>query len=230
MFIPIYDYNRLEHVRLQYVTLGVMAIAIFMFVFFQSGVFIDGLKANALGLGVVPSVILDQKVLPPGYGLVPENLTLVTYTFVHGDWLHLIGNMLFIWVFGDNVEDAMGHFRFLIFYVACAAGAAAFHIMMMPTSDAPLIGASGAASGIIAAYLMLHPKIRVWVLVLSKIPVPISAAWALGAWIALQFVNVMLPDDGEVAWWAHIGGLLTGAALVLVLRRPGVRLFDGNAS
>lgn len=230
MFIPIYDYNRLEYVRFQYVTIAIIALATVLFFVFQSGLVFNAAKASALGLGVIPSVILDHKVLPPGYALIPEDLTLVTYAFVHGGWLHLIGNMLFIWVFGDNVEDAMGHVRFIIFFCLCAAGAAGFHILIDPNSDAPLIGASGAASGIIGAYLMLHPKIRLWILVLNKIPVPLSAAWALGAWIGLQVLNVLLPNDGNVAWWAHIGGLLTGAVLVVFLRRPGVKLLDGNAT
>jgi len=146
--------------------------------------------------------------------------------FFHGDILHLAGNMVFLWVFGDNVEDALGHFRFLIFYLACGAIAGLMHALMLPSSEAPLIGASGAVAGVVAAYLMLHPKVRVWILILRFIPIQISAAFALGAWILTQFVMVLVPETGPVAWWAHVGGILAGAVLVLFMRRPGVPLFD----
>jgi membrane associated rhomboid family serine protease len=134
-------------------------------------------------------------------------------------------------VFGDNVEDAMGHFKFLFFYLACGVFAGLVHAWIDPSSDIPLIGASGAVAGVIAAYLVLHPRVRVWVLALKAIPLRISAFFALGVWIAIQVVMVVLarlnPEAmGPVAWWAHIGGLIAGAVLVVFLRRPGVPLFD----
>ena len=100
--------------------------------------------------------------------------------FFHGDVFHLVGNMLFLWVFGDNVEDAMGHVRFLVFYLACGVFAGLFHAWMVPDSDMPLIGASGAVAGVIAAYLMLHPHVSVWVLAFKVIPLRITAGLALG--------------------------------------------------
>ena len=162
--------------------------------------------------------------------VVPERLTLFTYMFFHGDIFHLAGNMLFLWVFGDNVEDAMGHVRFLIFYLACGVFAGLLHAWMVPDSDIPLIGASGAVAGVIAAYLMLHPRVRVWVLAFKVIPLRISAAFALGIWILMQVVMVLLPQVGPMAWWAHIGGLIAGAVLVVFMRRPGVPLFDRRIS
>jgi membrane associated rhomboid family serine protease len=162
--------------------------------------------------------------------IVPERLTLISYMFFHGDILHLAGNMLFLWVFGDNVEDAMGHVRFLVFYLACGVIAGLTHAWMVPDSDSPLIGASGAVAGVIAAYLMLHPRVRVWVLALKAIPLRISAAFALGLWILIQVVMVLLPQVGPVAWWAHIGGLVAGAVLVVFMRRSGVPLFDKRVS
>jgi membrane associated rhomboid family serine protease len=162
--------------------------------------------------------------------VVPERLTLISYMFFHGDILHLAGNMLFLWVFGDNVEDAMGHVKYLIFYLACGVFAGLTHAWMVPDSDSPLIGASGAVAGVIAAYLMLHPRVRVWVLALKAIPLRISAAFALGLWILIQVVMVLLPQVGPVAWWAHIGGLLAGAVLVVFMRRSGVPLFDKRVS
>jgi len=161
---------------------------------------------------------------------VPEGATILTYMFFHGSWMHLIGNMMFLWVFGDNVEDAIGHFKFLLFYILCGAFAALFHTALTPESTRPLIGASGAVAGVIAAYLMLHPRVRVWVLVMRFFPMQISAAWALGFWVVLQFTMVYLTQigvvKGPIAWWAHIGGLIAGAVLIVVMRRPGVPLFD----
>jgi membrane associated rhomboid family serine protease len=146
--------------------------------------------------------------------------------FLHGSWIHLLGNMLFLWVFGDNIEDAMGHVRFIMFYLMCGIFAAVLHSWMNPTSDLPLIGASGAVAGVIAAYIILHPKVKVWVLALWRIPIRITAAWALGIWIAAQFGNLLFQSEESVAWWAHIGGLLAGATLILFMRRRGVVLFD----
>jgi membrane associated rhomboid family serine protease len=157
---------------------------------------------------------------------IPEPYTLLSYMFFHGDIIHLAGNMLFLYVFGDNVEDAMGHVRFLAFYLLCGVIAALTHAFMTSSSDSPLIGASGAVAGIIAAYLMLHPRVMVWGVAFKVIPLRITAAAALGLWIATQIVMVMLPQVGPVAWWAHIGGLIAGAVLVIFMRRRGVPLFD----
>jgi membrane associated rhomboid family serine protease len=134
--------------------------------------------------------------------------------------------MLFLWVFGDNVEDALGHVRYLAFYLTCGVVAGLVHAYMLPTSKLPLIGASGAVAGVIGAYLMLHPRVMVWVLAFRFIPLKISAAWVLGVWVATQVTMVLIKQSDEVAWWAHIGGVVTGALLILVLRRPGVPLFD----
>ena len=157
---------------------------------------------------------------------IGEPTTLLTYMFFHADVFHLLGNMLFLWVFGDNVEDAMGHVRFLFFYLACGVFAGLFHAWMVPDSDMPLIGASGAVAGVIAAYLMLHPRVSVWVLAFKVIPLRITAGLALGIWIVMQIVMVAHARPGPVAWWAHIGGLIAGAVLIVFLRRPGVPLFD----
>ena len=153
-------------------------------------------------------------------------MTLFSYMFFHFDIFHLGGKMLFLCVFGDNVEDALGHFKFLVFYLACGAAGALAHTAMMADSGTPLIGASAGVAGVIAAYLMLHPKVTVWVLVMRIFPVRITAAVALGFWVAIQIIAVMMPQVGPVAWWAHIGGLIAGALLVVIMRRPGVPLFD----
>ena len=131
-------------------------------------------------------------------------------------------------MFGDNIEDAMGHFRFLLFYLLCAMGAAAAHMLANWASPIPLIGASGATAGIIAAYLLLHPKVKVWVLFLGRIPLRIPALYCLGAWILLQIFNSITNVEDGVAWWAHLGGAMAGAALIPLMKRKSVPLFDQN--
>jgi membrane associated rhomboid family serine protease len=139
--------------------------------------------------------------------------------------------MLFLWVFGDNVEDAMGHQRFLVFYLLCGIIAGLAHALISPESSTAMIGASGAVSGVIAAYLMLHPNVRVWVLAFMRIPLRVSAGFALMVWVALNIVSAYMAyvqkDGGGTAWWAHIGGLAAGAILIIFMRRPGIPLFDG---
>lgn len=227
MFVPISDDNPLRHLPFQYVTVGLIGLNVLVYILFTSGVFVDGLEATAFSFGVVPAVVNDYAELPAEYAVVPESLTFVTYQFVHGGLLHLVSNMLFLWVFGDNVEDAMGHLRFLVFYLLCGIAAGLLHDIAQPRSEAPLVGASGAVSGVIAAYLMLHPRVKVWVLVLWRLPLKLPASWVLGFWIVMQVISLSLATEAEhVAWWAHIGGLAAGAVLVLFLRRPGVPLFD----
>jgi len=228
MFVPLYDDNPLRHVRMPYVTYALIAINVFVFVAFQSGLFGANIETTALSYGVIPAVLMDIEELAPEFIIIPEQLTLLTYMFLHGSWLHLIGNMLFLWVFGDNVEDATGHFRFVVFYLACGAFAALAHSLVLPESELPLVGASGAVAGVIAAYLMLHPRVRIWVLLLWRIPVRLTAMWVLGVWVAIQLVNALTVHGDGVAWWAHVGGLAAGGTLILLLRRPGVALFDRN--
>lgn len=228
MFIPVYDQNPLRSIQFQVVTVSLISINIFVFI-----LEVTALPSRVIfGFALVPTDLFEAAALgqggfaAPSQIAIPERLTLVSYMFFHGDVFHLAGNMLFLWVFGDNVEDALGHFRFLIFYLACGAIGGLVHALMLPSSEAPLIGASGAVSGVVAAYLMLHPRVRVWVLVLRFIPIQISAALALGAWILTQFAMVLVPEVGPVAWWAHVGGILAGAVLVVFMRRPGVPLLD----
>ncbi len=225
MFIPLHDANSLKRIRLQYVTIGlVVANAL---VFFATVLEPETLALAAVGLGYIPYFALGIPDLPPEYTLVPEELTYVTYAFLHGDILHLGGNMLFLWVFGDNVEDALGHFRFLIFYLLCAAFAAAFHGFMAAESQVPLIGASGAIAGVVAAYLILHPRVKVWVLAFGRIPLRIPAYVMLVLWIGMQFLMFSVADNGDdISWAAHVGGILAGAVLVFLLKSRDVPLFD----
>jgi membrane associated rhomboid family serine protease len=228
VFIPLSDDNPLRYIRYQWVTVGLIAANVVVFIWQNTGI---GPTAAA-SFALVPTELFQVHIFggsahgPYDTIPVPEGYTLLTYMFLHGDIFHLLSNMLFLWVFGDNVEDAMGHFKYLMFYIACGVAAGLLHAWMLPASKLPLIGASGAVAGVIPAYLLLHPRVLVWVLAFRFIPLHISAAWVLGIWVATQVVMVLLQQTDQVAWWAHIGGIIAGGILVLVMRRPGVPLFD----
>ncbi|WP_249691920.1 rhomboid family intramembrane serine protease [Stappia sp. WLB 29] len=227
MFIPLYDHKPLVHVRRQFVTWGLILANVAVFLLVQQGGLSEpAMQASSLSYGLIPAVLFDVRDLAPHLAVFPEPAALVTYAFLHGSWMHLGGNMLFLWVFGDNVEDAMGHVRFLVFYLLCAAAAGYGHALTEPGSVVPLIGASGAVAGVIGAYLVLHPKVRVWVLAFGRLPLRLPASWVLGAWIAFQVAMAFGFGDHQVAWWAHVVGALAGALLVVPLRRRGVPLFD----
>lgn len=228
MFVPISDDNPLKTIPFQYVTVGLILANVAAFVL-EQGVGPD--SALVASFALVPNELFAMLSLggPAPFSndalIISERATLLSYMFMHGDIFHLVSNMLFLWVFGDNVEDAMGHARFLAFYLLCGIAAGLAHAAMMPESAESLIGASGAVSGVIAAYLMLHPRVSVWVLAFKFIPLRISAGFVLGLWIALQFVMLFAADAGPTAWWAHIGGLVAGVVLTPLLRRPGATLF-----
>lgn len=230
MFVPLSDDNPLRIIETPYATRALILFNVAIFVLFQSGLVVDGLRASAVGFGVIPAELYHGAGLRDRYGVIPESLTVFTYMFLHGGWMHLLGNMLFLWVFGDNVEDAVGHVKFVAFYLACGAAAALAHAVSVPQSEAPLLGASGAVAGVVAAYLVLHPKVKLWVLMLGRIPLKLTAAWVIGAWIVFQVAHVVLGVDDGTAWWAHVGGLAAGVLLIPFLRRSGVPLFDRGLS
>jgi len=157
---------------------------------------------------------------------IPASLTLLSYMFLHSGWMHLFSNMAFLWVFGDNIEDAMGHFRFLAFYLLCGIAAALTYALITRDQFAPLVGASGAVSGVIGAYLILHPRTKVWILLFWRIPLKIPALLGLGGWAVLQIYSVMEAGAGNVAWWAHLGGLAAGIVLIPFFKHREVPLFD----
>jgi len=225
VFIPISDENPLRSIQFQWITVSLIAANTIVFLLGT----LQTEPAAVATFALIPAKLFGGSSPLPGQSVqVPELLTLLTYQFVHGDILHLLSNMLFLWVFGDNVEDAMGHLKFLAFYLLSGVAGGLVHAGLSPNSAIPLIGASGAVSGVIAAYLMLHPRVRVWVLAFRIIPLRVPAVVVLGVWAVTQFVMVFLapPGGSGVAWWAHIGGMGAGAILVLFLRRPGVELFD----
>jgi len=182
-------------------------------------------------LGAIPAVIIGGKSLAPETALIPPWISAVTSMFLHGGWMHLIGNMLYLWIFGNNVEDAMGHRKFVIFYLICGIGAMLAHAYSDINSEIPMIGASGAISGVLGAYLLLYPRARVLVAIpfgfiihTTRLP----AGWVLGFWFILQIVNSLLLSQqggGGVAWGAHIGGFLLGMLLVPLFKKRNVKLF-----
>ena len=225
MFVPIHDDNPLRHISRPVVTWGIIAFTTLIYVL---GATDSGSRAIA-SFAIVP-VELARMGLWGGSAqgmydtvAVAERYTPITYMFLHADILHLVGNMMFLWVFGDNVEDRLGHWRFLAFYVLCGIAGGLAHALTHPGSTLPLIGASGAVAGVVVAYLILYPKVQVWVLVLRVLPLRITALWALGAWVLSQFAMMAMPyviagaDAGPTSWWAHIGGMVAGAVLVMVL-------------
>jgi membrane associated rhomboid family serine protease len=193
------------------------------------------LSRSVCELGLIPGEFLG--LLPEGYTLPMSRSTVCVITgdrswltplssmFLHGGWFHLIGNMWFLWVFGNNVEDSMGHSRYLFFYVLCGLAAAAAQTFVNPSSAIPMVGASGAISGVMGAYVILYPKVRVHMLVIlgifiTRIVVP--AYLMLGYWFLLQLVGGGLAAAGEggVAFWAHAGGFVAGAVLISMFRNP----------
>jgi membrane associated rhomboid family serine protease len=224
VFVPLHDSNPLNVIRFQAVTISIIVANVLIFVAAHYQLFGREEIETVLIFGVVPAdLILGQDTYQlPAPGM--EEATLVTYMFMHAGWMHLIGNMVFLWVFGDNVEDALGHVRFLIFYLLCGIAAGLAHTLVDTSSQAPLVGASGAIGGVLGAYLVLYPKARIWVLVMLRIPVRLPAIWVLGGWIALQFFSLgsVIDDTEAVAWWAHIGGFVAGVLLVFPFRKHEV--------
>ncbi|MGD9916149.1 MAG: rhomboid family intramembrane serine protease [Rhizobiaceae bacterium] len=227
MFIPLHDANSLKHISAQYVTIALIAANVIVFLLTSVGSE-QTVQAAVVGLGYIPATIYDFAARGPAQIWVPDYATYITYMFLHGDIWHLGGNMLFLWVFGDNVEDALGHLKFLIFYLLCGIAGAFLHGIVAPDSTAPLIGASGAIAGIVSAYLFLHPRVRIWVLAFGRIPLRIPAWLVLALWIAFQLVMFFGAGDEQISWAAHVGGIIAGVVLVLVMRRRNVSLFDAE--
>ncbi len=158
-------------------------------------------------------------------GPLPPLLTLITCMFVHGNFMHVFGNMIFLFVFGDDIEEALGHWRFLGFYLACGIGAGLAFVLSDPSSTTGLIGASGAVAGVVAAYLLFRPCAKVTCL-LGMIPLRLRAYWIIGGWAVWQVIEIASQEQDGIAYSAHIGGLITGAVLFYFMRPPGVALFE----
>jgi membrane associated rhomboid family serine protease len=216
MFLPLHDDTPLKVIRFQFVTLAIIILNITVFLLTEAFT-TDVVQASIETVyGVIPTELFNGAT---SASALPEPITLITYLFLHAGWMHLIGNMLFLWVFADNIEDAYGYAGFAIFYLLTGVIGGLTYAFMAPDSQSPLIGASGAVSGVLAAYLVLYPRARVWILLFMRIPVPVPAFWVLGGWFLLQIYSLAAAGPREqVAWWAHIGGFAAGLILTLTLR------------
>lgn len=227
--IPLRDDNPTS--LLPIVTVTIILICVLVFIWEIS---LTGKEQYYISaLSVIPSTLLSGKNLPPDMAVIPPAATLFTSMFLHGGWMHLIGNMLYLWIFGNNVEDAMGHVRFVIFYVLCGLIAGLAHALPNATSDIPTLGASGAIAGVLGAYLVLYPHARVLVFVpfgfLSR-ALYLPASIVLGLWFVLQIVSTAFEQQGGggVAWGAHIGGFIAGVVLIPLFKRRDVSLFNAG--
>jgi rhomboid family protein len=185
--------------------------------------------------GMIPAVLFGSAHLAPYFHILPAWATVFTSMFLHGGWFHLIGNMLFLWIFGKNVEAELGHFRYIVLYLASGVAAALIQGLSDPASHVPMIGASGAIAGVLGAYAVLSPRanvhVFVWIVLFFRIVnVP---AWALlGLWFAMQLISGLEQGQGGpgVAFWAHVGGFVAGMILVAALRPPGTLMLRPQRS
>jgi membrane associated rhomboid family serine protease len=225
MPIPIADVNPTHKSHRSMVTFVLIALNIIIFVVVQKGLFGDVTDESLLRYGLIPSVLWGQDSLPQQFQIFYYPLTAFTHSFLHGDLFHLITNLVILWVFGDNIEQAFGRVGYLVFYLAGGLAAGLLHAFVESSSAAPLIGASGAISAIGAAYLLLHPRAVLWVLLFWLIPIKMPAWAAIGAWFVYQIYSSLVAGDQLVAWWAHIGGFVFGVAYIYLFKRRFIDAF-----
>ncbi|HEU4617326.1 MAG TPA: rhomboid family intramembrane serine protease [Gammaproteobacteria bacterium] len=229
---PLRDDN--PNILVPYANYLIIALNVFVWVFFAGLGTEPALSTSVCRLGLIPGELLHH--LPPGtrVQLGPDSVCVLTDTsswytiftsmFMHGGWFHIIGNLWFLWIFGNNVEDSMGHVRFLLFYLLCGLSAAALQIASNPDSGIPMIGASGAIGGVMGAYIVLYPRVNVHMLVFLGFfvtTVAVPAYLMLGYWLLVQVISAFAAtgvEMGGTAFWAHIGGFAAGAALVFLFR------------
>jgi membrane associated rhomboid family serine protease len=189
----------------------------------------------ALAYGMVPAVLFGEAELPRRLQQLPPWATLITSMFLHGGWLHLIGNMIYLWLFGRGVESALGSLRYLVFYLLCGVAAALTQAIIDPASEIPMLGASGAIAGTLGGYLVLYPRgnvvVFVWIFIFVRL-VTVPAVLMLGFWFLLQLLSGLAaaPGEGGVAFWAHVGGFVLGALLLPVFRRSDVAMLQPRRS
>ncbi|MDX1711443.1 MAG: rhomboid family intramembrane serine protease [Rhodovibrionaceae bacterium] len=226
--IPIKDDNPTRITP--YVTWTLLAINIGVFALqfsVQSSGGPQAAQEMIYSFGLVPAVLIGERQLPPEIAVLPAEATIFTSMFMHGGLLHLGGNMLYLWIFGNNIEDSMGHGRFIVFYLLCGIAAAFAQVAVNPGSTVPMVGASGAISGVLGAYLLLFPRAHVLVLLPIFVFIQIlrlPALIVLGLWFVFQLlsgVSAGAGTGGGVAFWAHIGGFVAGMALIFLFRKDG---------
>ncbi len=223
--IPLHDDNPTE--RTPVVTIGWIAACVLVF-FYQVSLPAGAGETFVFQYGAIPALVFGE-VDPPEMGVtIPAYATLLTSMFLHGGWMHLIGNMLYLWVFGNNIEDAMGHAKYITFYLTCGILAALSHALTDPSSSIPMVGASGAISGVLGAYVLLFPRARVLVMMPGLGATRVAAGVVLGMWFVMQLLSGGMSagsEGGGVAFFAHIGGFIAGMALIGLFKRPDVPFF-----
>ncbi|MDH5444061.1 MAG: rhomboid family intramembrane serine protease [Gammaproteobacteria bacterium] len=227
---PLHDDNPTQ--RFPFITI-LFIVACLVIFFWQLSLGKNGHGAIVV-LGATPAFLFGHQPYPAAE-VLPVWTTAFSSMFLHGGWMHLLGNMLYLWIFGNNIEDAMGKRRFILFYLTCGIAALMANALPNTHSAIPMIGASGAISGVLGAYLLLFPHARVLVAIPLGIFIHttrIPAAWVLVLWFVLQVFNSMMTSgqQGGVAWGAHIGGFVAGMVLVPFFKRRGVRLFTPRRS
>ena len=227
--IPLRDDN--PHTTPPVITVGLIVLCTLIFLW-QLSLGAQG-EAAIRALGVIPARLFGRLTSSQEFMNLPAVWTVITSMFLHGGWMHLIGNMLYLWIFGNNVEDAMGHLRFVFFYLMCGSAAVMAQGLAAPMSTIPMIGASGAISGVLGAYLLLYPHARVLVLIplgLYAQTLRLPAMAVLGFWFLLQLLSTAMADPNQpgVAFGAHAGGFVAGMLLIPFFKRRGVRLFRSH--
>ena len=227
--IPLRDDNPTEITPVVTVSFIVMCVLVFLY---EISLPAQSNQAFVYMYGAIPAVVFGHVQMPTELMSLPAYGTLLSSMFLHGGWMHLIGNMLYLWIFGNNIEDVMGHTKFILFYGICGVIAALSHAAIDPESTIPMVGASGAISGVLGAYLLLYPRARVLVFIpigffIQMIHVP--AAVVLGLWFVMQLFSGGLSlghEGGEVAFFAHIGGFIAGLVLIGFFKHPHVQFFN----
>lgn len=215
-FFPISDQNPTNKKPLICWIIILFCVLIFITYVFKNSYIKDSIF---LSFGMIPAVLFGFSELSPPLKFIPSFLSIITSMFLHGGWMHLIGNMTYLYIFGDNIEDVMGKTKFIVFYLITGTCAALSHALLDPNSTIPMVGASGAIAGVLGAYLMLFPKanIRVffWFIFFFKI-INVRAIIVLGGWIIIQLIsfNGTEVSNGGVAYAAHIGGFISGIILI----------------
>ena len=226
--IPLHDDNPTE--LMPVVTIISIAACVLTFLY-QISLSSGPDNAFAFQYGAIPALLFGQAGLPETDVAIPAYATLITSMFLHGGWMHLIGNMLYLWVFGNNIEDVMGHTKYALFYLTCGILAALSHAVTDPSSTVPMVGASGAISGVLGAYVLLFPRAQVLVLIPGLGLTKVAAGIVLGMWFVMQLFSGGISfgsKGGGVAFFAHIGGFLAGMALIGLFKRPNVSFFGAS--
>lgn len=220
--LPIRDENPIGITPVLTIAAIIACVAVFLW---QLGGSAEAQQLKIYRFGLIPASLTGAADLDPRLAVVPPWLTVVTSMFMHGGFMHLGGNMLFLWIFGNNIEDRLGHGRFALFYVASGLAAAAVQVALDPDSMVPMVGASGAISGVMGAYMVLYPRAQVVTLIFLGFFVTtmrIRAIWYLGIWGLIQLVSTffMQPGEGGVAFAAHLGGFVAGIGLIFLMSPP----------